>query len=149
MKIHSTFHVLVLFMAVLIFSMPFVTLAQQNSGQAEAMITAEQDANKDVNKPFWVGAGCLLSGASLFLPTPFEYIMPPAGAIGTYFYRPAPPPARLIGKSPEYITAYTSVYQLKRGDIQARWTSVGCLVIGAVVVNLRVGFRIGTETATQ
>ena len=152
MKINSTFHVLVFSMAVLIFSMPFVTLAQQPSVQAEAIIAAEQDANKDVNKPFWFGTGCFLSGLS-FLPTPFGYIVPPSGAVGTYFYRPAPPPARLIGKSPEYITAYTSTYQLKRGNIQARWTSVGCLsgclILGTVAVSIGIGIGIGAEVATQ
>ena len=105
-------------MAVLIFSMSFVARAQRNSVQAEVRLAAEQDANKDVNKPFWFGAGCFLSGISFFFPTPFGYIVSPSGAIGTDFYRPAPPPTRLIGKSPEYITAYTLTYQLKRGSIQ-------------------------------
>ena len=87
------------------------------------------------------------------LPTPFGYIVPPSGAIGTYFYQPAPPPALLIGKSPEYITAYTSTYQSKRGNIQAQWTSVGCLsgciILGTAVVSLGVGIGIGAEVTTQ
>ena len=75
MKITLAFHVSVLFMASLILSRPFVTLAQQHSVQAEAIIAAEQDTNKDVNKPFWFGAGCILSGL-FFLPDPFGYIVP-------------------------------------------------------------------------
>ena len=126
MKICSTFHVLVLVMIGLAFSTPLVTMAQQSSVQAEAITAAEQDANKDVNKPLWFGAGCILSGL-FFLQEPFGYIAPPAGIVGTYFYRPAPPPSRLIGKSPEYVDAYTSAYQLKRGSIQAQWASAGCL----------------------
>jgi hypothetical protein len=72
MKISSTFHVSALLMAVLTFSMPFVTLAQQNSVQAdiggaendaksvilEAKAAAELDASSDVNQPLWLGAGC-------------------------------------------------------------------------------------------
>ena len=113
-------------MASLIFSMPLVVLAQQHSVQAEAITAAEQDANQDVNKPFWFGVGCFLTGL-FFLQEPVGYIVPPLGIAGTYFYRPAPPPSRLIGKSPEYVDAYTSAYQLKRGSIQAQWASAGCL----------------------
>ena len=113
-------------MTVLTFSTPLVTIAQQNSVQAEAITAAKQDANKDVNKPCWFGVGCILTGL-FFLQDPFGYIVPPSGIIGTYFYRPAPPPSRLIGKSPEYVAAYTSAYQLKRGSIQAQWASAGCL----------------------
>ncbi len=61
MKINTIFHVLVFFMAVLTFSMPFVTMAQQNLVQTEAATAAEADANKDVSKLLCFGAGCVLS----------------------------------------------------------------------------------------
>ena len=76
MKIRSTFHVQVLVMAVLTFSMPFVTLAQQASMEAEAVAVAEADAEADVNKPLWYFAGCFL---------------PLIGTIGGYVYAPSPP----------------------------------------------------------
>ncbi|MXY27418.1 hypothetical protein F4Y59_04540 [Candidatus Poribacteria bacterium] len=87
MKISRVFDVLVFFMAVLTFSMPFVTFAQQNSIVVEAMGDAETDANKDVNKPLWFGTGCLISGL-VFLPLPGWYscLLPPAGLAGTYFF---------------------------------------------------------------
>ena len=141
MKINSTFHILVFLIAVLTFSTPFVTIAQQNFVQAEAATAAEADANKDVSKLLCFSAGCVLS-ALFFLPSPYGYFLPPTGIIGAYSYRPAPPPSRLIGKSPEYIAAYTSAYQLKRGNIQAQWTSAGCLsgcvVIGTIAVGIKV-----------
>ena len=146
MKIKSTFHVLVFLMAFLIFSMPLVVLAQQNSVQAEAITAAEQDANKDVNKPFWFGAGCILSGLFL-VQEPFGYIVPPSGIIGTYFYRPAPPSSRLIGKSPEYVAAYTSAYQLKRGSTQALWVSAGCLGGGLTIAAVVMGLAISAYRA--
>lgn len=121
--------------------MPLVVLAQQNSVQAEAITAAEQDANKDVNIPFWFGAGCILSGL-FFFQEPFGYIAAPAGIVGAYFYRPTPPPSRLIGKSLEYVDAYTSAYQLKRGSTQALWASAGCLggvlTVAAVVMGLAI-----------
>ena len=150
LKLGALFHVSVLLMAGLIFSVPFVTCAQQHSVsvQAAAIIAAEQDANKDVNNSFWFCAGCFLSGL-FFLPDPFGYIVPPSGVVGTYFYRPAPPPSRLIGKSPEYVAAYTSAYQLKRGNIQAQWASAGCLGGCLTVVAVVVGMWIGIERAQE
>ena len=142
-KISSTFHVSVLFMAVLTFSMPFVTIAQQNSVQAEAATTAEADANKDVSRLLCFSAGCVLS-AVFFLPSPYGYVLPPVGIIGSYFYQPEPPPSRFIGKSPEYVTVYTLTYKSKRGNTQARWTAAGCLS-GCVVV----GVGLGVVDATQ
>ena len=123
--------------------MPFVTIAQQNSVQAEAATTAEADANKDVSKLLCFSAGCVLS-ALFFLPSPYGYVSPPVGIIGSYFYQPEPPPSRFIGKSPEYVTAYTLTYKSKRGNTQARWTSAGCLS-GCVVV----GVGLGVVEATQ
>ena len=146
MKINAAFRVLVFSAAVLIFSIPFTSFSQQRLVRTEdiAVAAAEADANKDVKKPLWFGAGSLLSGL-LFLPIPYGYISPPIGAISTYFYQPAPPPSRLIGKSPEYIAAYTSAYKLKRGNIQVRWTSAGCLS-GCIVI---IGVGIGVASTTQ
>jgi hypothetical protein len=142
-KTSSTFHVSFLFMAVLTFSMPFVSIAQQNSVQAEAATIAEADANKDVSKLLCFSAGCVLS-ALFFLPSPYGYLLPPAGIIGSYSYRPGPPPSRLIGKSPEYISAYTTTYKSKRGNIQALWTSAGCFS-GCVVITVGLGAAAATQ----
>lgn len=136
----------------LTFSTPFVTIAQQTFVQAEAATAAEADANKDVNKLLCFSAGCVLS-ALFFLPSPYGYFFPPTGIIGSYSYRPVPPPSRLIGKSPEYIAAYTSAYPLKRGNIQAQWTSAGCLsgcvILGTIAVGIGRGIGIGAEGAMQ
>ena len=140
--------ILAFLMAVLTFSMPFGTLAQQNSVQTEAATAAIADASKDVNKPLWFGAGCLLSGLA-FLPDPYGYFLPPAGLLGCYFYRPDPPPLQLIGKSPEYIDAYTSTYKSKIGNIQAKWAAAGCLsgcvVVGALLVGIGLGLTAAQE----
>ena len=73
MRIRSMFHTFVALMAVLTFSMPFITLAQQNSVRTEvseaaaahdinavnleARAAAERDANNDINKFLWFGVG--------------------------------------------------------------------------------------------
>ena len=45
MRRDARFHVLVFCMAVLVFSLPFVTYAQQNSVRVAAETAAAQDAN--------------------------------------------------------------------------------------------------------
>ena len=134
-------------MAGLTFSTPFVTIAQQNFVQDEAATAAEADANKDVSKLLCFGAGCVFS-ALFFLPTPYGYLLPPVGIIGSYSYRPGPLPARLIGKSPEYISAYTTAYKSKRGNTQVLWTSAGCfsgcVVVWGLVVSIHIyGLSVG------
>ena len=135
MRTHFMFRTFVFFMAVLTFSVPFGTLAQQNAWRDEAEIAAERDAEADVSKPLWFGAGCLLFGASggcvgLSLESPLVDVILPsvwtAGIAGSYFYRPDPPAERLLGKSPEYVAFYTATYKEKRGRLQATWTTVGC-----------------------
>lgn len=154
MKINSTFHAFVFLMAVLVFSMPFAALAQQNSVEAQAIVDATTDANKDVKKPLWFGTGCLLSGL-VFLPLPSWYscLLPPVGITGTYLYQPDPPLSRLIGKSPEYVAVYTSTYKSKRGNTQALWTSAGCIgggvVIGTLIVGIGVGIGIGAVAVLE
>ena len=153
MKLNTTFHTLVLFMAALTFSMPFVTLAQQNSVEAQAIVdAATADANKDVNKPLWFGTGCLLSGL-LFVPGWYGCLLPPVGLTGTYLYQPDPPLARLMGKSPEYVDVYTSTYKSKRGNIQAQWATAGCLsggvAVGALIVAVGVGVGLGIAAALE
>ena len=90
------FHVLVFCMAVLVFSLPFATYAQQNSVPVaaetaaaqdanairfEAKVAAERDASNDINKLSWFGAGvgtlaagCLGATVGMFV---FNFIAPP------------------------------------------------------------------------
>ena len=72
MRKDARFHVLIFCMAVLVFSLPFATYAQQNSVRVaaetaaaedantmrfEAKVAAEQHASLDINKLSWFGAG--------------------------------------------------------------------------------------------
>ena len=128
MKKNTVFHGFVLLMTVITFSTPFLAIAQSHSVRAQAAADAVADANRDVNKPLWFGTGCLLFGL-IFVPLPsgYSYFLTPAALTGTYFYRPSPPPSRFVGKSPDYVAAYTQTYTSKRGGIQARWATAGCV----------------------
>ena len=112
MKIKSTFHALVFFMAVLIFSMPIVTLAQQNSVQSEAIAAAEVDAEVDTNTTFWFVVGCF---GSLF------------GLLYANYNAPSAPASRLLGKSPEYVAFYSDAYTIKAKKLQTDQAVRGCI----------------------
>ena len=109
MKIGSVYHILVFFVVILVFSMSFVTFAQQNSELSEAVVAAERDAKTDVDQSAWWIRGCCLFGASQ------------AGNVAE------PSPERLVGKSPEYVEVYTQVYKAKAKNLQRSAATPGFL----------------------
>ena len=115
-KLKSPLKILVLLMAGLTFSTPFVTFAQQNL-QMEAIVAAERDAQNDVNKGLWFLAGCLGN-----IP----------GIIVAYAVEPTPPATRLLGKSPEYVAFYTDAYKEKAKKLQTNSAWGGCVVLAIV-----------------
>jgi len=108
-----------LVMAILMFSVPLVVMAQQDD-MASARAAAERDAQMDVNSGLWFLAGCCLGATGLII---------------SYVYTPSPPASRLMGKSPEYIAYYTDFYRAKSKSIQTGRAWTGCLVsaVGYVV----------------
>ena len=127
MRIRSTFHISVLFMAILVFSMPLVPLAQQASVQAEAIAEAEADAEADVQKNLWLVLGCFF---------------PVLGVVAGYVIAPSPPSSKFLGKPPEYVAFYTDAYQAKSKNIQGRRALIGtgaCIgtyMTGCIVLNV-------------
>ena len=139
MKIRSTFHVLVFLMAVLTFSMPFVTLAQQNVAPAEtitdvtkATADAERDAQADTDTTFWFIVGC------------FGSIL---GFLYANYNVPTVPADRLIGKSPDYVTTYSSVYVRESKAIRQNRVVTGC-VTSAIAGVVLSGCLIVTSAST-
>ena len=120
-KLKSPFKILALLMAILTFSMPFVTFAQQNSLQAEATVAAERDAQNYTNKALWVVGGCVGGGVG-------SCVGGGATVILAYAVEPSPPAARLLGKSPEYVAIYTNAYREKAKKLQTNSALVGCVI---------------------
>ena len=112
-ELKSPAQILALLMVVLTFSMPFVTFAQQNPLQMEAIAAAERDAQNDVNKGLWFLGGC------------FGGVI---GVIVAYSVKPSPPATRLLGKSPEYVAFYTHAYTEKAKKLQTNSALGGCCV---------------------
>ena len=133
MKIHPMFHVFTLLIVSLIFSMPLLTLAQENpiepaqSEQVQAIQDAERDAEAHINKGMWFGIGCIFPGVGLLAP---------------YFYQPPPPTSALLGKSPEYIAYYTDTYKRKTQNLQFTSALGGqaTFCVGYCVLGVASGF---------
>ena len=77
----------------------------------DARMAAERDAKSDVSAWLWLGAGCL-----------FNLL----GVGAAYVIVPSPPASRLLGKSNEYIAAYTDMYKDSARGVQVKNALIGC-----------------------
>ena len=98
-----------------------------NAEQQNAVFTAEQDAETDMNKLIWICAGF------------FGNII---GVLVAYIYQPAPPLTRLYEKSEEYKLFYNDSYKAKLRSGQLTYALIGIailvgfyvLFIGAIII---------------
>ena len=115
----------------------------------QAKADAESDAKRDVEVLAYFGASmsAIFAAGMCGLMTGFIadltlgygqddlfYLTASIGAAGTlsllipYYIRPSnPPPERLIGKSPEYVTVYADVYRAKMRSYQIKTVAVGSI----------------------
>ena len=117
-----TFRLFSLIMALLILSMPCVTLAQQTSDGAQAVVDAKTDAKEPFGwlaGSFLMASGCGLLGGGI-------------AVLASQAMTPSPPTHRLMGKSAEYVSFYTDTYQSEVKRKRLIYTSAGCL--GGTVV---------------
>ncbi len=158
MKTNLTFQspFLVFLMAVLIFTAPFTTLAQQDSVEVQAKMAAKRDAETDTNKWLWTGVGCgtyVSTGLGIFIGLVAGSLGPQTASGSSYIsdsqacgicigatagclipfivafnYKLEPPPERLLGKSPEYVDAYTSAYKTKVRRLRTKRAAVGTVI---------------------
>ena len=84
---------------------------------------ATQDAQADENGALWFFAGCLLGLIGVVIAAVAE---------------PTPPPARLMGKSPEYLAVYTQTYKSEGKSAQLRSSLWGVGTALVVVVAIWV-----------
>ena len=167
-------HILAFFMATLLLfgTMP-VSLAQQQSLQAQAEADAHRDVNRDMRESLWFlsglmssGVGCAAGGTGGFLfglliggisetncisfisDDPLESctiagailcgVLTVPTAIFIYPHKPSPPPERLLGKSPEYIEAYTQIYKSEIASLRKTLVTKGSIAgnVGFVLAML-------------
>lgn len=84
-----------------------------NANQHQTYISAETDAQNDVNKIIWLVAGLALNLIGILI---------------AYIYQPSPPATRLFDKSEEFRLFYTEAYKNKARSIQLIYSIIGCLL---------------------
>jgi hypothetical protein len=98
---------------------PVVLNAAESEELANACKQGEFDAQRDVNGNLWLGVGFLFG------------IL---GVAAAYLIEPTPPASRLLGKSPEYIQAYTDCYKSAAKSVQTNKAITGCIVGELIIV---------------
>ena len=151
------FRVSAFFMAtLLLFSMMPVSLAQQNAAQTQA----EADASADISKADWFMLGGLGSTLGCFLGCAGGCFLGGLGphrgaqedlalaggillgvcavptAVFVYSHNVTPPPERLLGKSPEYIEAYTQAYKSRTTLLRKIFVTAGSITSNLAVMTL-------------
>ena len=104
----------VIAMSLIVFATPI--LAQQDDIMKGRM-DGDQAAKSNVNGTLWSAIGC------------FGNIL---GVLIAYAYEPAPSAMFLLGKSPEYVAAYTDAYKIAGKSVQTNRAWIGCIVFGLV-----------------
>ncbi len=150
----------------LLFSTMPVSLAQQQvTAQAQAKADAHKDVNRDMRESFWFLSGLVGSSAGAFtgcasgilagylmgdflpddIPTIegcgiggvllFGILAAPI-CVHLYPHSPSPPSERLLGKTPEYVAAYTQAYRSKVISLRKRWVTAGSITSNLGILTL-------------
>ena len=98
-----------------------------------AMVDAEMQARNDVNGTLWMGIGCLFGVFGVAAGYLFAFNSPPGGA--------------LMGKSPDYVAAYTDAYSSQVKRIQGSKALIGCILWTGIWVLLY--FLLWYETTSS
>ncbi len=124
--------------ALMLVSEPTMLMAQ-NSVASQACTQAQQDVQMEVNKTMWLVIGFF--GGLI-------------GVAAAYIIEPTPPASKLLGKSPEYVAAYTDCYKEAGKKIQTHAAIKGCVIsllvsalsYGACLL-LNIGVSASSSTA--
>ncbi len=96
----------------------------------QGMIDGRIDAIGDVNGFLWFGCGCT-----------FNYLGVGAALIAV----PSPKQYRFMGKSQEYIWAYTRQYKKSRRSEQTKWAAIGCATGTVMLISTVVLISASSE----
>lgn len=150
-------------LACILFFISVVPIVAQTDEITEARIAGENDAEGFKWK--WFAAGYVNSNTSVlvillvdsldrnYLKSGISYMNPACclAMWGAYLslptavatiHSPTPPPDRLLGRSPEWINAYTKSYKNTMRSRKAVSSGVGCLAGGAVLSAIIYAFFV-------
>jgi hypothetical protein len=124
---------LALAVAVLVY--PTTALAQEATGTAaEGVVAGQVDGRANTSGCLWFGAGCM-----------FTYF----GVGAAYLITPSPPATRLLGRSIEYVYAYTDAYAASARSVQTSNAWWGCILSNTVGWGLYVVIVLLAAAASQ
>jgi len=126
---HKSFVAIAVVMSFVVFATPI--LAQQGEITAGRM-AGEQAARANTNGMLWMAIGCVGSWV---------------GVAAAYIYEPSPPATPLLGKSPEYVAAYTDAYKATAKNVQTGKVWTGC-IISAVLYTVSYVLLFAAAAAT-
>ncbi len=92
--------------------------------RVQACRQAEMDADLATSQALWLAAG-FFGGI--------------AGVLVAYILQPNPPASKFLGKSPEYVAAYSECYRRKARAIRTQKAWLGCLAGALFGVSVSVG----------
>jgi hypothetical protein len=105
-------------------SVPAVAVTSSNTMSntiGTAQVDATADAKTAIDGTLWYFAGCCIIGVIL-----------------AYAIEPSPPATRLLGKSPDYVYAYTDAYKHagKRIQTSKAWTGCATTVVVYLLIDV-------------
>lgn len=108
-------------LAVMIFSLPLLAQVTEarTAEQRQAIAEAEKQAEIDADKWLWFALGFVGNLVTVLI---------------VYVVSFKPPQSALLGKSPEYVAAYTDAYERKLRSIRSNYALYGCCAGSAVAV---------------
>ena len=107
----SVFRSIVAVLVVLLFSIPVASVLHAQD-VATACMDAERQARSDISGGTWFLIGCVAG--------PIGYLIAMS--------EPNPPSTHLLGRSPEYVAAYTDCYRKMGKSIKTKNALYGCLL---------------------
>ena len=129
---------------IILFSISTLSVAEGTEETHTPEITqAVSDAERDANlydASSWGTSSCIVSSVCVGIGGIF---------VLTYaqFSEAKPPPERLLGKTPIYVTVYQSTYQEKVKRKRLKSATVGC-VVGSTIGTL-IATKLAYDTANQ
>ena len=107
------------FIVVLLVIMLFITpiLVNADGFRSSAIWAADRDARTNTNSTLWFGVGCLFNITGVGI---------------AYIMEPSPKASSLLGKSPEYVAAYTEEYKSVGRSIQVKSALTGAIALNVV-----------------
>lgn len=126
---HKYFAVIAAIMSLMVFAVPI--LAQMDDITA-GRLAGTQAASASTNGTLWLAIGCL--GDIV-------------GVAVAYVIEPQPSATMLLGKSPEYVAAYTDAYKATGKSIQTSKAWTGCIIGALIYIGAAILVAVADEAS--